>query len=876
MADPTLTFAGWTRERLGDLVTGSEGGRATGVATVTLTATDTAGASTGSVSTPLSFALAGPGDVIGLQPRAITRRYPTPGATDHESDRCPLVEFVEEALPWRYTPGPKPAAGTGAVHPWLVLIVGTEPDELSVPGSTHVLVGVTVQQAHPLGAPTSAYRWAHLQVDASGQRTGRVVSGRLLQPGVEYLAALVPAYRADGQPSWDGSSAVTVPLYDSWRFRTATPAGSFEELAAALQPGEASPDTGRAPLDYPRVPAGPDLEVRGALAPVGAADAPLPAAIASDLAGLRTPATDEVGRPIVGLPRYGEAWRADVPEQAAWARTLNGDPRHRGVAGLGLELGIRLQDELVEDALTQMGALAEARQRLGYLVLGLSASGALWRRRLPVTPHEQLWLLGPALGRLATTNGTIRDLSTAVDRALPAGVWSTAARRVLRSGPARVSRSAPGTIAAAPALAVANRVPPPPQPSLDGVRLPSAFDTALERVFGAGAPDRESVVALTQQASALAAITTGTTRAPATRIAERLRSAVPAGRAVPLVEAMVLLATGAAARRAEQRDDLTGALDELAARLDQQVPSPREQIATMSGLGPGTPPIEPAVSDVALDVLAARVAEAFDPGSPRAAARGRVLGQLRGLDPERPLVPLEACVGIDRPVWRDVDGAFPEWLLPGLSAMPADAVIALETNPVFVASLLVGLNTQLLGELRWRNIPVVTGCTPLRSFWQRSDPATGSRVDDVRGVAEWSADGDLGGAPHRPPALIGRDLVVAVRGRLFLRYPSTVVYLLRADAGGAVNFDVDPPADAERVLPTFQGRIGADVSFFGFGGLDPDRIDGFWVVFEEPPAGYRFANDVPAPAAPADWAVASFARPVRVLIRGDRLVPGIA
>ena len=78
---------------------------------------------------------------------------------------------------------------------------------------------------------------------------------------------------------------------------------------------------------------------------VGAADAPLPAPIASDLAGLRTPATDEVGRPIVGLPRYGDAWRADAPDQSAWGRTLNGDPRHRGVAGLGLELGIRLQDD---------------------------------------------------------------------------------------------------------------------------------------------------------------------------------------------------------------------------------------------------------------------------------------------------------------------------------------------------------------------------------------------------------------------------------------------------------------------------------------------------------------------------------------------------
>ena len=581
-----------------------------------------------------------------------------------------------------------------------------------------------------------------------------------------------------------------------------------------------------------------------------------------------------MGRPIVGLPRYGDAWRADAPDQSAWGRTLNGDPRHRGVAGLGLELGIRLQDDLVEDALSQIGALAEARQRIGFLVLGLTVSGALWRRRLPTTRDEQLWLLGPALGRLATPNGTIRELSTADDRALPAGIWSTAARRVLRSGPVRVSMTRPGTIGAAPALAAANRVPPPPQPSLDGVRLPAGFDAQLDRILDAGAPRREDALALVQQASALAAATQGSTRAAAGRIAQQLGTSVSSNRAAPIVEAMVLLAAGAVAKRSAQLDDFTKAFDALERRFNQQVPSGRDQIATLAGLGPGTRPVEPAVTDVALDVLAAGVRAAFDPTASTASARTRVLGQLRGLDPVRPLAPVEACVGLDRPVWRDVDGAFPEWLLPGLSAMPADAVIALETNPVFVAALLVGFNTQLLGELRWRNIPVSTGCTPLRSFWQRSNATTGSRVDDVFGVAKWSDTDDLGDPSHRPAELSGRDLVIAVRGRLFLRYPATVVYLTSAEIGGSPNFDVDPAPDATRILPTFQGRIGADVAFFGFSGFDPDRIGLFWLVFEEPPAGYRFANDAGGPGTPADWAVTSFARPVRVLIRGDRLLPG--
>ena len=417
-------------------------------------------------------------------------------------------------------------------------------------------------------------------------------------------------------------------------------------------------------------------------------------------------------------------------------------------------------------------------------------------------------------------------------------------------------------------------MPPAPEPSLDGVRLPADFDERLARTLADGTPTRDAMAALVQQAGALAETTGGTGRVAARRMVERLGAAVPAGRAAPIVEAMVLLASGAVARHDAQRADVTDALDRLRGRGDQQLPGGREQLGTVVGLGPGTPPVEPAVTGVDLDALAGGVAAAFDPSAPTAAARTRVLGQIGGLDPARPLAPLEACVGLDRPVWRDVNGAFPEWLLPGLAALPGDSVIALETNPAFVDALLLGLNTQLLGELRWRNVPVATGCTPLRAFWQRADPSTGDRVNDVLGVANWPDATDLGDPAHGPAELAGRDLVVAVRGRLFLRYPSTVVYLAGAEVGGVPNFDVDPPADGARVLPTFQGRIGADVAFFGFDGFDPDRIGAFWLVFEEPPAGYRFANDVAAPAPPADWAAASFARPVRVLIRGDRLVPG--
>src|SRR6516165_464903 len=195
MADQTLTFLGWTRERITDLVTGTSGGRAVAAASVTLSSTNASGDVVGTHTGTLDFALAGPADVIGLDPRAITRRYPSPGASDHESDRCPHVEFADASLPWRYTPGPKPAAGTGSIHPWLVLVVGSEDSELTLT-SDQVTLSPGVQALHPVGTATSANRWAHVQVDAAGHRIGRVLSGRSLAPSTDYLAVLVPAYRA--------------------------------------------------------------------------------------------------------------------------------------------------------------------------------------------------------------------------------------------------------------------------------------------------------------------------------------------------------------------------------------------------------------------------------------------------------------------------------------------------------------------------------------------------------------------------------------------------------------------------------------------------------------------------------------------------------
>src|SRR5690554_4102704 len=76
---------------------------------------DSAVLSDGSSTTPVTFALSGAGDVLGLDTTLVVRQYPRPGTTDAETEFFPLVEFSVPELPWLL---PTPTGPHGPI-PWL-------------------------------------------------------------------------------------------------------------------------------------------------------------------------------------------------------------------------------------------------------------------------------------------------------------------------------------------------------------------------------------------------------------------------------------------------------------------------------------------------------------------------------------------------------------------------------------------------------------------------------------------------------------------------------------------------------------------------------------------------------------------------------------
>ncbi len=281
------SFLPWLRQGLGTTVAGTAGHRATVAVTVTARGEALNGAAPASLDASRTVALYGPGDVVGIEARAIIRSEPRPWTTNAEPNYLAYLDFYEEDFPWRYTPaGP---AGDRLV-PWLTLAVLTE-DEFEDLGPGDPLPRITVlDPGAVLPPPDQLWAWAHVHVNGSlaagtvsadgsavaGALGGvlaadrdrgysRLLAPRRLAPDTGYHAFLVPTFESGrlaglgGDPTgaagaaqiaWTAGqeAATSMPVYHRWYFRTGA-VGDFEYLVRLLVPRTPDPRVGRRPMD---------------------------------------------------------------------------------------------------------------------------------------------------------------------------------------------------------------------------------------------------------------------------------------------------------------------------------------------------------------------------------------------------------------------------------------------------------------------------------------------------------------------------------------------------------------------------------------------------------------------------------------------------
>jgi hypothetical protein len=428
-------------------------------------------------------ALAGPGDVVGLDPRSIVRLTPRRDATDVEANYLVAVDFDEPDLPWLLTPAAADEAGR--LRPWLALVVVEARPGVSIEAPAGApLPRLHIDSGAPaeLGDLAGSWAWVHTQLlvaEGSGpqaagalqhdpdRHVSRLLCPRRLRPGGRWFACLVPAFDAGvrrglglaplaDQPlrtAWTGEDQVTLPLYFHWEFSTG-PAGDFESLARRLQPfkvGDGSDETptvgtvklhiGAAggPVDLPDGHPERIVAMDGALRALRQRDGRLediPTALTTPLGELLDAIADPSGSDpddgAVGPPLYG-AWainRFRVGTATGWFRELNVDPRTRVAAGLGAEVVRREQEDLMSACWQQVGSVLAANTLLSCAALSIEASSRFHLRSIhQLPPARRLTYAAPLSGRAPMGEATVRAAITPTS--LPDTTVDPALRRLL-------------------------------------------------------------------------------------------------------------------------------------------------------------------------------------------------------------------------------------------------------------------------------------------------------------------------------------------------------------------------------------------------------------------------------------------------------------
>ncbi len=294
---PTYSFLPWLRHGVANTITSPDvenGGvelRASVQVKLKLTAEAIEGSPTEEVIEK-DVKLYGPGDIVGIDSKAIVKVEPKHWITNFEPNYLPYIEFYEEDFPWRYTP-----AAPGAHHrlrPWIMLVILKE-DEFeegkNVLDKPLPFIQVTSQKSLPLA--DDLWAWAHVHVNRSlnggdpekttdddtekiadnlknllaqnpDLASARIICPRKLEEKTTYHAFLVPVFEAGRlaglgmdlssnltatKSAWGSADAlVELPVYHRWQFSTGAQ-GDFEYLVRLLKPKTARPELGRRDMD---------------------------------------------------------------------------------------------------------------------------------------------------------------------------------------------------------------------------------------------------------------------------------------------------------------------------------------------------------------------------------------------------------------------------------------------------------------------------------------------------------------------------------------------------------------------------------------------------------------------------------------------------
>lgn len=733
--------------------------------------------------------LVGPGDVLGFDRSMVLREEPPPGAAPAADNILASVEFAHADLPWLLSPGQAATPSGPTPLPWIVLVVLAE-DEAAPPRNADPLPVLTAAVA-ALPPLAQRWAWAHVEARLDDSVTDLATATRLAAAGVRghsagVVARLLCPRKLEPDRGW---IAAVVP---------ATNAG----VATGLRRGLAGPPSGDAwtggggTIELPvyhwwrfRTGTAGTFEELARRLRFRPADAGL---------GTRT---IDVSRPWPAEPATGPATVAldgalRAPGSAApeiWSDRTAQD-RFRALARQRLDAPARDRDD--QPAPRPPGpdpvdpALDPDSSAIGPPLYGSHHTG---QQTVPEDPNSWLTTLNLEVRRRVAAALGARYVQLEQEF-LMARAWEQVGQ-----------------------IRQANRL-------LAATELAAAAAEQAQRKH-IGPLDTADLI---------------TTMAP---VSTRMR----------LAEAVVAPTTLATALSASPL--LTGATSTAFARLTRRGGALARRVGRVSGDG-----TEPGAGSVIVQELHHMITDGDHPGPDPDRLPGELRAEVSPLplqllrmadripteswarrtpDDARPLRPIMAHPTFTVPIAEELLARWPEWALPGIGALPADSVTPLETNPEFVAALLVGLNHEFNRELLWREFPTDQRGTAFARFW----PTDGPDVDEI---ARWPVGEPLGGQLRTGGE---GNLALLVRGELLRRFPGTALLAVPGENGAL-------PAE-------FTGQPGTPLALdestvlYLFANLSTTRAraEDWFFVFREPMRGTQFGFDSGPQPDPMDtWA----------------------
>lgn len=285
----TYTFIPWVRQGLANQITGVSGSRATIPIDLAISAKNLDGDTFTGPTLHKDIEIYGPGDIVGVDGKAIIKVDPEPNITNFEPNYLPYIDFYDEDLPWRYSPI---SPDGNRLQPWMTLVV-LKDDEFKEGKNIQdrPLPYITLSGDAMLPPSNQLWAWAHVHVNQSliddsavfvsedmgavqsklstlldkdpDMAYSRIICPRRLKDNQAYHAFLVPSFEsgrlaglgedpttvAASDPAWtDSVTPSSMPYYHRWYFRTGT-VGDFEYLVRLLEPKPIDARVGNRDID---------------------------------------------------------------------------------------------------------------------------------------------------------------------------------------------------------------------------------------------------------------------------------------------------------------------------------------------------------------------------------------------------------------------------------------------------------------------------------------------------------------------------------------------------------------------------------------------------------------------------------------------------